>query len=709
MLLLALVAGCSEHLDTTFIDAAPRDVRTPVDAGASNACATPRFPGWQRIPYPGGSFGTDNYAAMTDFGTGTPSLVFLGGALTIDVIPAFGDGTVATPITVATGRQSIETIVGDVDGDGRADIVYIGGDGISLLRGNGDLTFAPPDSLLALTDPGHTYLRAMRGGFVVNTQDAVYVFRAQADHTFAMTSWALSGGSWGIVAGDFDQDGIDDLAIVRPSGGASTVELYHVDGTLIWSQASDVFFDSSQLLVGDIDGDGNLDLVVDDFYFAFVIRGDGAGHLGAEQVIQWLTQIRIADIDHDGVDDIIGFDVSNGNGSPQTITTISRWDGPTGLLRPLALVPALQGFAYGDADHDGMPDLVGAADSGVVVVHGNGDGTFTSSTAQPLSDLTQAAFGDLDGDGLPEAIYVTANLSKVGIAHARADGTFDDPIEYDAFGRKPAFVVAGDLDHDGIADLVVEDTTNGKLGNNQASIVWWRGIGNAVFHLEPEVILAKGGSLRLADLDGDHRLEVLMSTGDILAVTGNQLALVATPFTSAFDMDAADVTGDGLPDLVATDGSGQFGQVLISENLGNGIFAGPISISLPDVPQLLALADLDGDGLTDIVASASELYVLHNNHNFRFTIDTYAVPTFRMYARDVDGNGSTDLVLIDEAATLDVMLNDGTGKLLPELVYPSFGAKTVDVRDVDGDGHPDILTIDSFPSQITVTPQRCAP
>ncbi|MFT3699465.1 MAG: VCBS repeat-containing protein [Kofleriaceae bacterium] len=702
MLLLALAAGCGEHLDTTFVDATPRDVLAPSDAGTVAPCATPRFPGWQRIAYTDIALTNGGYIPADLNADGNPETLVLDFNGTLSAIASIGDGTFTPPVTLASGIESADLTVGDFDGDSHIDVAFYGVDGVTVVRGNGDGTFGAPTVVFTPVPntPTGTYIRAIHDGFLIATQTTIQIVRGQSDGTFVLTpSWALTPPDFdGIAVADFDRDQVDDIALLRTT---NELEIYRLDGTLLGSQPYNSF--AVQMLAGDIDGDGTSDVVITDGLTLSMFRGDGTGGLEAARTLttEFTTPLLLADVDRDGTLDVVGLDSGH--------VTIMAIDGRGAPARTLAISPSIEAFAVADFDHDGVPDLSAMTNYGINVIHGNGDGTFATASATWVYTLDQGTFADLDGDGRKDAIYVSRYLSKVGISHARADGGFDPPIEYDDFSRFPVVVVAGDFDQDGYVDLVVEDSTVYGEFDPHYALAWWRGAGNGVFHIQPGLPISGGAYLRLADLDRDGRPELLTSTGAVFGVTNGTLAEISAPFTGAADMAAADLTGDRLPDFVAAFASGNTGgQISIRRGLGSGVYSSPTSIPLANVPYSFALADVDRDGITDIVVSTdTQLYVLRNRGNLSFTIDTYPLIGGRIFVHDVDGDGDLDLLVNDDLAALSLLLNNGDGTFAPRVLVSTFGTDNVDVRDVNGDGHPDLITIDERPGFITVTPQRC--
>jgi flagellin-like hook-associated protein FlgL len=132
------------------------------------------------------------------------------------------------------------------------------------------------------------------------------------------------------------------------------------------------------------------------------------------------------------------------------------------------------GVALGDLNADGVLDMVTAGDSGLgeaTIFFGAGDGTFAEvATITTETETSYAlALGDLNGDGLLD--IVTAGDSGSGQATvflSNGDGTFKNSVTYDTESNFSASVTLGDLDGDGVLDVVTSGQLTGFPG--QASI-----------------------------------------------------------------------------------------------------------------------------------------------------------------------------------------------------------------------------------------------
>lgn len=191
----------------------------------------------------------------------------------ISVFLGNGDGTFQSAQNVATTPSPRSLVTGDFNGDGIADLAYSGFDPtqfiapMNVLLGNGDGTFRASGSYLGagsgiyatgdFNDDGYTDIADVSGG--------VAPFLGNGDGTFrftAISSLGQLGGTSGVV-GDFNRDGRADVALTT---GGDKITVLFGDGKGDF-ELSEVFFTATttqnliSLAVGDLNGDGYLDLV----------------------------------------------------------------------------------------------------------------------------------------------------------------------------------------------------------------------------------------------------------------------------------------------------------------------------------------------------------------------------------------------------------------------------------------------------------------
>lgn len=308
---------------------------------------------------------------------------------------------------------------------------------------------------------------------------------------------------------------------------------------------------SSAAAVGDVDGDGRLDIVVASSGSATVLENIHDGKFAPLTTIAmgggW-DSVALGDLDRDGRADVAvidpggsSIDVSIGFSAAQRFQT-----GPWPM-----------GLALADLNGDGLLDLVTANNLGrsTSVLLGIGAGSFGPAQTLDLGSGTypfDVVAADFDHDGkLDLAVADQGPLqgdSVVSILHGHGDGTFAAPSTYEV-GNFPQSIDAADFDGDGNVDLVV-----GNWGSDFTSVL--HGNGDGTF--APQQKLAgRANSVKAADLDGDGRAEILAAQGCATiyrnAGDGTFTSTTILPDSNCGRLAIGDLNGDGKPDLVGVD------------------------------------------------------------------------------------------------------------------------------------------------------------
>ncbi len=314
----------------------------------------------------------------------------------------------------------------------------------------------------------------------------------------------------------------------------------------------------SSVFCADLDGDGELDLVVANYGSdnVSILKNNGDGMFGSRvNYSVWFNPVSVfcADLDGDGDLDLavansvgyISILKNNGNGIFQNKVDYEAGDGPSSVF-------------CADLDRDNYLDLaVANFSSGTVsVLKNNGDGTFQTKVDYSIGSSPLSVFcADLDGDG--DLDLVVANFNGyVSIMKNNGDGTFQSAVDYGA-GNELVSVFCADVDGDSDLDLAAAD-----MGSNNITI--FKNNGNGTF--APGIDYPAGlgpRSVFCADVDGDSDLD---------------LAVAAS-------------TSDS---------------VSILENSGDGTFSSRVSYPVGNHPVSVFCADLDGDLDLDLAVANNE-------------------------------------------------------------------------------------------------------
>ncbi len=352
--------------------------------------------------------------------------------------------------------------------------------------------------------------------------------RGDASCVWDLTHAATVTGTPDIPAGlgvaDLNGDGHLDLVTAGSyAGGQLDVRLGNGNGTFQAASVMDFVADGvDTLATGDVNGDGKVDVALASTYgkddagvsTVSILLGNGDGTMGAQvsyPTDDYPEQVLLSDLNGDGDLDLCV--ATGGNGGLDVL--LNRGDGTFSPSVAYAKGHGLWAVATGDLNGDKKPDLVTAyADSAqAAVLLNGGDGgvaTFSSPTAIALPASPRAlAVGDVNGDGKLDLVAVG---SEVYVLLGKGDGTFGSATTY-AAGTEPSAVAIGDLDGDGHPDLVV---TNG--GSGSVSVLFGNGDGT----FQWQVVFATDTtptSLAIDDFNGDGKRDVAVCNSGANSIT----------------------------------------------------------------------------------------------------------------------------------------------------------------------------------------------
>ncbi|MCB9896487.1 MAG: VCBS repeat-containing protein [Planctomycetes bacterium] len=614
------------------------------------------------------------------------------------------------PVT-ATAGESFDAAWADVDGDGDLDLYVAAGSGAVA---------------------NHLYLVGDDGGFTAVAGDP------------AVT---VTGNSSGVAFGDLDGDGDLDLVVTNRNGANNNYFVNQggtqggVEGTFASKLSSIVATDggnSRAVSLGDVDGDGDLDVFVANIGGTNALyRNQGGAQGGTEgsftkvTVGQAVTDVGdstdavFCDLDGDGDLDLY---VTNDGGEDDFL----YFNNGAGLLvKQTGVVPADQGgdsraVAAGDLDGDGDLELFVAnflEDNALYVnqggVQGGTQGTWVRTLAgPPVSDgaaSLDAAFADIDLDG--DLDLAVANCCGQDNLLYRNDGTgvltrvTQGPVVTD--GGSSNAVVFGDYDKDGAPDLFVANST--LSGSSLDFLYLGRTAGTFARLSGVDVVTEAASSFDVAvgDVDGDGDEDVLAITtigqpnvlwinqGGVQAgVEGEFAQQVSGPLvngtSNGFAAEFGDLDGDGDLDLAIANRQGQDNELYTNQGGAQAGLEGDFVAVVGDPAtnsggntRDVRLADVDGDADLDLFYANSNgepglLFV--NQGGSQAGIQGTFLPdggsafpggdSYGAEFADVDGDGDLDLFVANRVGGANVLyLNQGGSQLgTPGAFAPALGS-----------------------------------
>ncbi len=638
---------------------------------------------------------------------------------------------------------------GDVNGDGVADTVYASASaapsGGSVLTSALRSTAGGVSSIVAsgvvpctanslmLTDLNKD---SKLDAVLTCVEGSVAVLQGNGDGTFQTASIYTVTSAAKAVAADLNGDGFPDLVVATNTGTMTSTFAVLLNGasagpiTFGTAKVYGGAIGSSQLMTGDVNGDGKQDVIAGGNPGVFsgpsaaIFYGSGDGTLKPASFSGGTTNnLTLADFNGDGVTDIAAF---NGDLSYGIATHVNVSLGPysnngaSSVFLPLGIVALHAVDVNGDGHVDlvltgstttvllndgagnltvgrsyatpgsyysaqvngnGKIDLVFTTPRGFYTLSGNGDGTFNGLPA--LFDSDVAATGDTNDDGLIDFVAIEQSVGIQISAVGRGDGTFS--VLNSLADQLKGFPLLADFDGDGVVDLIQISPSGGE-----STMVWSKGSSNGLYvQSGASVDLGVKGAVAAVagDFDRDGKQDLVVSYLDTTAGATNVSGLVllrgngdgtftpSAPLTQSSTAIigkplAADLNGDGKLDIV-------WGNIAYL-NQGNGTFS---QVALPIQGTAMAVGDINGDGVADLVID-NTIHAGNGDGTFKsaalYTIRTPQNSTYiSVSIGDLNGDGSADVVLqyMADMAGLAVAFGDGKGNFTADTNVYTTGTK----------------------------------
>jgi len=629
---------------------------------------------------------------------------------------------------IETGENPIGGVYGDIDGDGREDLVTLNHEsrdlGILIGRGGGEFEPAVFHSIKGLPRSIQSADLDQDGDIDLITTHAadrdegiekalIGIHLNRGDGSFA-SSYREEENLYRpnqVAAADFDLDGDIDLALADGLGGL--LHLFRNDGqaqfTLESGSGYGVWGFSGYIASGDMNGDGYPDLVATRGHRqnrVSVLLNDTAGGFVLDATIEVGINpfsLDLGDLNGDGLIDIVVGSYTSSELS--VILNLGQGGYTPAATQQTAVYPSQVLLSDIDQDDD-LDTVVLSYQDGEVQVHTNdGSGTLSLGPKHYTRHGQGTALSsDIDGDGYEDLItfhrLLSFDDSNVDIVRNNRRGGYTSPrvvIDEPWFHHG----VALSINHDDIVDIA----TIRVLGDGTERINLYSGVGDGTFQLATiiPVNIETTQELFPSDLNNDGIDDIVLQQRGIDAY--EVILDPVLPTRRQYTTDTlperpeqivfGDLDTDGDTDAIIRIPGVREARVLLNDSAG--VLTHDSTIDIRNRGGHMQLADINNDGDPDLITAQSSIYVFNNDGSGRFSngMQSFAVMggVDASGTIDLDRDGREDIVLLD--ATLQqliVVRGRAQGAIWPpeyhDLEHRWYGMA---ISDLDHDGDQDLL------------------
>lgn len=428
---------------------------------------------------------------------------------------------------------------------------------------------------------------------------------------------SFASGSWLTNAGSLNQSGVQSM-----KGNLNQV-------TKKWEKQVGIRGCESEPLIVDLEGDNSSEIIVISYYLGdtlYVLNGidgtikwtfsdlTGLGQAGSE------CTPTVGDVNNDNILDII---IAKRN------RTIYALNGFNGQIIWTSLMPGNGGgfdknsLAFVDIENDGIPEIVCGQSSGRVSIINAYTGSILRQSVENLNGVVAGfAIADVNGDCIQDISFQYKGNGSAGLA--LIDGGSGSTIwkySYNDTRYSSSKPSIGDINNDGVLDIIVGTATNSILAINAltGNLIWYYPAGGDVFNASPSY----------ADIDMDGIIEVIVGGVDdkIYAFDGRNGNI---KWTAKLDFDASvysgtpkigefDPTSPGLEIIISTSYRPELNTVYMLSSQGDIIWKHK---ETNHTTEGIAVGDIDNDGCVEIVVnpditenSIHTIYILDDINN----------------------------------------------------------------------------------------------
>ena len=418
-----------------------------------------------------GDFNNDgNLDVVTTGAAGT------GLAWDVSLFAGNGDGTFRSPTAVTLGNI-FGVGAGDFNNDGKLDVAGASYGVVEVRLNEGKGVFPSPknyptagDELLWMVSADFNGDGALDLATADRDANGISILLGNGNGTFqAPLRFTTPGEPLFLAAGDFNGDGIPDIVVALTnisSSGPLEIFLGNGDGTFQPGQEFAADVDALQIIAGDFNNDGKLDLAVLNYSYVMIFLGNGDGTFQAPNSYIMngggaIKAMTVADFNGDEK-----LDVAAINGATLSIF-LGNGDGT--LRAPISgpWVPESYYITAADLNGDGKINLIGGEynpetrnqKGSLWILTGNGNGTFQEPTyiSVPNAALSPVV-ADFNNDGILDIAIASSFSTDITVLPGNGDGTFAAGVNFASAGGVIA-LVAADFNGDGKIDIAGAGST----------------------------------------------------------------------------------------------------------------------------------------------------------------------------------------------------------------------------------------------------------
>ena len=354
--------------------------------------------------------------------------------------------------------------------------------------------------------------------------------------------------------------------------------------------------------------------------------------------------------------------ISNGTGAPSLFQPYKQYNcGKTGY-----------GVGVGDLNDDGRKDIALSVSNGtgypyrVLIFTQDGSGNLSQPRAYTAGNRSEnVAVGDINHDGLDDVVTSDFSDNKISVFLQTTNGTFANRVTYST-ATGPDALTIGDINSDGRMDVVLAHRNSAYIG------VFTQNLNGALNYMVTYATAGTGDNdISIGDMNNDGRNDVVELGGSLngavlVYIQNNSNTLNAyvpyslpncTSYCIGSGIGLGDVTGDGRNDVAMSYGGNRPSSniAVFSQDI-NGNLQTPVSYPAYDIPEAVKIADVNSDSLLDVVTLHHgwlRAGVFQQSNGILSTESLYTLPNYYPEDLEIDDVNSDNLP--------DLVIADNTG------------------------------------------------